>query len=106
MKTFFTKHKISVKRNQKNILYIPQIKNFSLLNICYTRPSKDEKSLSRNNENIRYVLQLFLNSDLLNHLESSRKIVYYMYIHLVFTCLRMNEKKKFNTFFAMSSILF
>ena len=47
-KTFLIKHEISVKRNQKNILYIPQIKNFSLLNICYTRPSKNEKSLSRN----------------------------------------------------------
>ena len=28
-----------------------------------------------------------------------------MYIHLFFTCLQMNEKKKFNTIFAMSSIL-
>ena len=47
----------------------------------------------------------FLSSDLLKHLAPSQKIVYYMYIHLLFTCLQMNEKKKFNTFFAMSSIL-
>ena len=54
---------------------------------------------------LQYILHMLINSDLLSHLEPSRKIVYYMYIHLLFTCLQMNEKKKFNTFFAMSSIL-
>ena len=70
-----------------------------------TRPSKDENPLSRNNKNIKIVLQLFLNCHLVNHLELSQKIVYYMYMYLLFACLQMNEKKKFNTFFPISSIL-
>ena len=54
LKTYVKEHVIFIndiskaKSKKYYISYIPRkIKNFSMLNTYYTRPSKDEKSLSR-----------------------------------------------------------